>query len=119
MTPIPSHAQHYTWVGHRGIAALATGVRWSDALNADRKLKEQQELWEAKRKKKRYKTTSTVTSGKKLMFKGSGKCPTVEERVNKSVEEHCSSHGSNRGDSGASTRACPEPDPMRKVKERY
>ena len=92
-------------------------MRWPDALDADRKLKEQQELWEAERKKKRYKTTSTVTSGKKLMFKGSGKCLTVEERVDKPVKEHCSSHGSNRGDSRASTRAWLEPDPMRKVKE--
>ena len=94
-------------------------MRWPDALNADRKLKEQQELWEAERKKKRYKTTSTVTLGKKLMFKGSGKCPTVEERVDESVEEHCSSHGSNRGDSRVSKRARPDPDPMQKVKEGY
>ena len=93
-------------------------MRGPDALDADHKLKEQQELWEAERKKKRYKTTSTVTSGKKLMFKGSGKCPTVKERVDESVEEHCSSHGGNRGYSRVSTRAWPEPDPTRKV-ERY
>ena len=70
-------------------------------------------------KKKEYKTTSTTTSAKRLMFKGSGKCPTVDdERVDKSVKEHCSSHVSNRDDSKASDRAWPKPGPMQEVMER-
>ena len=51
---------------------MATGVREPVAVDAKRRLKQQQDAWEAERKKAKFKEVDRLASGATLMFDGSG-----------------------------------------------
>ena len=73
-------------------------MRWPEALDAKRNLKQKQDLWEAERKKMKSKGKSTTASGKELMFKGAGKCHRSCAKPGGADKKVCGNRRGNGGD---------------------